>query len=455
MSFLDEDYLLETEAARTLYDGIADLPILDPHSHLDVRELVENEGWNDVWAVEGATDHYVWAAMRARGVPEERITGDASNREKWTALAEVFPELAGSPTYEWVHLDLKRRFGIETPISAATADDIWAETARQLESDEMRPQELLREMSVEVVCSTDDPTSSLDLHERAAEEVEGVDVLPTWRADRAVHVGHREWDAFVDELAEATGIDTSALDGFLDALAATHDHFAAHGCRASDLSVREPVSRPVDRRRAERIYAAERRGEGLTDEERADFAAFVLEYVGELNAEKGWVTQLHVGPVRDYRDDLFERLGSAAGGTVTTNDVDVADGLRHFLNAFDGELDVVLYVVDPTHYPTITTIARAFPNVSVGPAWWFNDSPIGMERQLEYVGSVDLLANHAGMVSDSRKLLSFDSRFELFRRTLANVLGRHVERGQMPMAHATDLAEHVALDRPRELFGFE
>ena len=455
MGFLDEHYLLETEAARDVYGSIADLPILDPHSHVDVREVVENEGWDDVWAVEGATDHYVWAAMRKRGVPEERITGAASNREKWTALAEVFPELAGNPTYEWVHLDLRRRFGIETPVSAETADDVWEETARQLKSDEKRPQELLREMGVEVVCSTDDPTSSLDLHERAASEVRGVDVLPTWRADRVVHVGHRDWDDFVRELADATGIDTGNFEGFLDALAASHDHFAAHGCRASDLSVREPVSRPVERSRAASIYAAERRGETLDDEAVREFEAFALEYIGRLNAEKDWVTQLHIGPVRDYRDDLFERLGSAAGGTVTTGQVDIAEGLRHFLNEFDGDLDVVLYVVDPTHYPTVTTIARAFPNVSVGPAWWFNDSPVGMERQLEYVGSVDLLANHAGMVSDSRKLLSFDSRFEMFRRTLANVLGRQVERGRMPMDVARDLAEHVAHDRPKDLYGFD
>ncbi|QLG29011.1 glucuronate isomerase [Halorarum halophilum] len=454
MGFLDEDYLLETDAARDLYDAVADLPIRDPHSHADVVEIVEDDGWGDIWEVEGATDHYVWAMMRKRGVPEEKITGDASNREKWTALAEVFPEFAGNPTYEWVHLDLKRRFGIENPISAATADEIWEETAAQLEDDTMRPQRLLEEMGVEVVCTTDDPTSSLEYHERAATEVDGTDVLPTWRADRAVHIGHGDWDDFVDELTDATGIDTGSLDGFLDALAATHDRFADHGCRASDLSVYEPVSRPVSETRARRIYEAARRGESPSEREVEDFEAFLLEYIGSLNVEKGWVTQLHIGPVRDYREDLFERLSSAAGGTVTSGDVEIAENLRHFLNTFDGEGEIVLYCVDPTHYPTLATIARAFPNVCVGAAWWFNDSPFGMEHQLEYVGTVDLLANHAGMVSDSRKLLSFDSRFEMFRRSLANVVGRQVERGRMPMDVGLDLVEHVAYDRPGRLYGF-
>jgi glucuronate isomerase len=453
MSFIGDDYLLETSTARELYDSIADLPILDPHSHADVGEIVENEGWNDIWEVEGATDHYVWTLMRKRGVPEEKITGDASNRQKWQALAEVFPEFAGNPTYEWVHLDLKRRFGIEKPISATTADEIWEETATQL-AGEMRPQNLLREMDVEVVCSTDDPTASLKYHERAAAEIPDITILPTWRADRAIHIDHRAWDDFLDELAVSTGIDTDTFENFLAALAATHDYFDEHGCVASDLSMHEPVSRPVSETRARNIYDAERRGRSLSSREIADFKAFVLEYIGLMNAEKGWVTQLHIGPLRDYRDDLFEKLGSAAGGTVSSQNIEIAENLNHFLNTFDGEMETVLYCVDPTHYPTITTIARAFSNVSVGPAWWFNDSPFGMEHQLGYASTVDLLANHSGMVSDSRKLLSYDSRFEMFRRSLANVVGGQVERGRMPMDVAQDLVEHVAYDRPERLFGF-
>ncbi|MFC6906631.1 glucuronate isomerase [Halalkalicoccus tibetensis] len=453
MSFLGDDYLLETETARTLYEGIADLPIVDPHSHADVVEIVEDDGWSDVWEVEGATDHYVWALMRNRGVPEERITGDATNREKWEALAEVFPSFAGNPTYEWVHLDLKRRFGIDRTISSETADEIWEETAAQLEDDSMRPQALLREMDVEVVCSTDDPTSSLENHERAEEEISGVDVLPTWRADRVLQVEDDDWGGFVDELATATDVGTGDLEGFLDALRASHDHFAEHGCVASDVGIRMPVSRPVDDARAAACYEAALAG-SIEGEEAADLQAYLLECIGELNAEKGWTTQFHLGPVRDYREEVHEALGPASGGDVSTQDLDIEGSLKHFLNRFDGEFEVVLYCLDPTHYPTVATLARVFPNVNVGPAWWFNDSPVGIEEQLEYVGTVELLSNSPGMVSDSRKLLSYGSRFEMFRRSLANVVGRQVERGRMPRDVARDLVRTVAYDRPRELYGF-
>ena len=319
----------------------------------------------------------------------------------------------------------------------------------------MRPQQLLETMNVEILCTTDDPTSSLSEHERVAEEINGLDVRPTWRLDRAFHVDSGSWGEFVDELESVTGIQTDTLSGFLDAMAQTHDYFAEHGCQASDLSLTEPVSRPVSRERARSLYERSRDGQNLMETEIRDLQAFILEEVGKLNTEKDWVTQLHIGPVRDYRDSLYETVGADAGGDVSTQSIELTDNLRHYLNTFDDETEIVLYTVDPTHYPSLTTLSRAFPNVSVGPAWWFNDSPFGMDEQLRQVGSVDLLANHAGMVSDSRKLMSFGSRFEMFRRVLSNVLGEMVERGQMPIEHAEQLATHLAYKRPKTLYGFE
>ncbi len=454
MSFLDEGYLLESRAAERLYEEISDLPLLDPHSHVDVEEVLENDTWNDIWEIEGATDHYVWELMRKRGVPERKITGEATNQEKWTALAEVFPEFAGNPTYEWVHLDLKRRFGIHEPISADTADEIWTETKARLQEPAMRPQALLREMNVEVVSSTDDPTSTLEPHRRLASELDGITVRPTWRPDTAMQIDEAGWREYVDELGAATDTETSDLDGFLAALETSHEHFDEHGCGASDHGLREVVSKPVSDRRARAVYRRAYAGETLSPDDVTEFKAYVLERIGEWNSETDWVTQLHVGAVRDYRQSLYERLGADSGGDVSTQDVELTESLKYFCNRFDGDLEIVLYTVDPTHYPTVATIARAFPTVSVGAAWWFNDSPYGMADQLEYVGTVDLLANYAGMVSDSRKLVSFGSRFEMFRRSLANTVGTMVERGQIPEDVATDRVRQVAYDRPKQLWDF-
>ena len=76
-----------------------------------------------------------------------------------------------------------------------------------------------------------------------------------------------------------------------------------------------------------------------------------------------------------------------------------------------------------------------------------------MKRQLEYIGSVDCLSAFAGMVSDSRKLLSYGSRFEMFRRVLSDVLGNMVEYGQIPAEVAIRLARKMSYDGPKAFYG--
>jgi len=452
MGFLDDNYLLETTAARGLYEQVRDLPILDAHNHADIREIVENKPWQDIWVVEGATDHYVWELLRKRGVPERAITGEASNREKWEALATVFPQFIGNPTYEWIHLDLKRRFGIQEVLSGATAQSIWEKTGEQLSQPRMRPQEVLQEMNVEIMCTTDDPTVHLPYHEQAQKEMQATKILPTWRPDKLMNIEKEAWQQEVEDLGEDTGKDVTTLAGLLDALQATHDYFQKLGCVASDHGVQEPYAYYVSAERAEQIFQKASQGNALTPEEIRDYKAYMLVQFGKMNQATDWVTQVHIGPVRDYRDTLAQSLGPDTGGDISTQSVEIVGNLRYFMNEFDEQLKIILYCVDPSHLPTLVTLARAFPNVSMGAPWWWNDSPYGMETQLKYIATIDLLANHAGMVTDSRKVMSFDSRTEMFRRTLCNVIGEMVEKGQIPDEPALNLVKTLSYQRPRDLF---
>jgi len=452
MSFLDANYLLDSDAARQLYKEVENLPIVDAHNHADLEEIVTNKPWEDIWQVEGATDHYVWELMRKRGVPEENITGRSSNHSKWEALSAVFPSLAGNPTYEWVHLDLKRQFGIDELLSSATAQKIWERSEALLRSPELLPQSLLQIMQIEVMCTTDDPTINLPHHERAAREITSTRILPTWRPDKAMNISSPAWKQLLVQLEAETGEDVSTIQGLLQVLQSTHAYFVKLGCVASDHGVSEPYSHFVSQDSAALVHEKAFSGEELSRDEVMDYKAFMLHRFGEMNASAGWVTQLHIGPVRDYRDSLVEDLGPDSGGDISSQSIDIAGNLHRFLNEFDNKLEIVLYCVDPTHLPTLATIARAFPNVSLGAAWWWNDSPYGMETQLKYISTVDLLANYGGMVTDSRKLISFGSRTEMFRRTLCNVIGEMVQKGQLPDGPATDLVRSLSYHRPKELF---
>lgn len=452
MEFLGSSYLLESKTAQSLYEEIRNLPIVDPHNHADIEEIVENRCWNDIWEVEGATDHYVWELMRRCGIDEELVTGSASNREKWDALARVFPKFIGNPTYEWIHLDLKRRFGIGDIIREETAEVIWETAQEALRQDEFKPRQILEQMKVEIMCTTDDPTLHLPYHERAREGDFSTRIFPTWRPDKLMNLNSRTWGATIHRLASESDTDISSLQDLLSVLESTHTYFSRLGCAASDHGLSQPFSADIKLSEVEPIFQKALRMEDLKREEIEKFKAFMLVFFAELNSESNWVMQLHIGPVRDYRDSLYQDLGPDSGGDISSNQVEFVDNLRFLLNRFDSRLPIILYCVDPIHLPTLATIARAFPNVFLGAPWWFNDSPIGMERQLEYIASVDLLWSHAGMVTDSRKLISFGSRTEMFRRILCNVTGKMIERGQLPADPGLDLVRWLSYQRQIELF---
>ncbi len=453
--FLGNDYLISSSAGKTIFQEICDLPLIDAHNHADVAEIARNDNYTDIWQIEGATDHYVWEVLRKRGVDEELITGAADNRDKWLAAAAVWPELLGNPTYEWVHLDLQRILGIKTLIQADSGAAIWDKTREILARPEMKPQTLLQTMKVEVMCSTDDPIDSLEHHQALQDSPIAGMVRPTFRPDAAMNVFKPEWPAYIEKLERRVNGTFKNIGDLIAALQTCHDYFAANGCIASDHGVEVPYGYQVEEDDADDAFRKARKGERLDVDELVNYMAYVLNEVAEMDSEKGWVFQLHLGCVRDVRDSLKDAIGPDSGGDISDHMVPIVEPLTAFLNRFDGRLKTVLYCLEPHHQATLATLTRAFgADVNLGSAWWLNDTPIGMKRQLEYIATVDCLSNFAGMVSDSRKLLSYASRHEMFRRCLANVLGDIVDQGRAPEAAAVKLAKKLCYDRPKELFGF-
>ncbi len=456
MAFLDKNYLLTTESAKAIYGEIGSLPILDPHNHCDVKALAEDRGFQDLWEAEAATDHYVWELMRKCGVPEELVTGKtASNYEKWKALAGVFEMFAGNPTYEWVHLDLRTRLGIDLEINAENADAIWEASKAKLQTAAFSPQSLILAMNVEAMCSTDDPADTLEYHQMLSTGRLAGRVHPTFRPDNAMNIDKPTWNAYVDKLGKRWNRSLDTLDDFLDVLAQAHDAMGKLGTVASDHGVVTPFAYQLDKAVAAELFKRARNGEALSAAENAAFRGYFLNEMAELDAQKGWVFQLHYGAVRDVRRSLFDNLGADVGGDISDHNIDVVQPVLPLLNRFDNRLKVVLYNMNPAHNATLAMLTRAFgANVCLGPAWWLNDSYIGIKTQLELGASIDLFSNMTGMVSDSRKILSYGSRFDVYRRTLAGVLGDQADRGQMSLATAKKLAKRLTYDRPKAFFGF-
>ncbi len=454
MPFIGKKYLLSSECAERIYGKIEGLPIVDPHNHAIVSEIASNGNYGNPWQFFIGTDHYIWSLLRKFSVEERYITGTASPEEKWNRLAGVFPHMAGNPVYEWMHLELRRFMGIEELLGPSTGRMIWEKTCRLLKEPGYRPQALLGRLGVEVMCSSDDPVDLLDDHDKVNSAMGRILVHPTWRADRIVSVSAPWWPGYVRQLSERFGADASSLQGLLDNLQKSHDYFALHGCLASDHSMRIPFHCVSERKQADRIFTRVYSGQTATEEEKGILADFIFSQLAEMDSSRNWVFQMHLGVVRDTRNSLFDSFGPDAGCDVSDHSADMLPPLKSFLNRFDGRLKVILYCLDFVYQATFATLSRAFgPNVRLGAAWWFCDTPFGMKRQLEYMSSVDLLHFYPGMVSDSRRILAYGSRFEMFRRVLSDVLGNMVEKGRVPEEIASEIAGRICYSGPREFFG--
>ncbi|WP_437616062.1 glucuronate isomerase [Erwinia sp. V71] len=442
-SFMNEDFLLQSDTARRLYhDFAADMPIYDFHCHLNPREIAEDRRFANLGQIWLEGDHYKWRALRAAGVDESLITGSSSDYDKYLAWAETVPKMLGNPLYHWTHLELRRPFGITgTLFGPDSARAIWDRCAEQLATPEFSARGIMRQMKVRMVGTTDDPIDSLQYHRQIADDDSiDIDVAPSWRPDKVFKI---ELEGFVDYLGKLEAAADVAIDSFTAlrrALLLRLDHFSAHGCRASDHGIETLRYAPVpDDKVLDGILAKRRRGDTLEELEIAQFSTAVLVWLGAEYARRGWVMQLHIGAIRNNSTRMFRLLGPDSGFD-SIGDNNIAWPLARLLDSMDVNDQLpktILYCLNPRDNEVLATMAGNFQSAGVagkiqfGSGWWFNDQRDGMLRQLEQLSQIGLLSQFVGMLTDSRSFLSY-TRHEYFRRILCNLLGQWVQDGVVP-----------------------
>ena len=441
--FLSEDFLLQTETAKALYHDFArDMPIIDYHCHLPVQEIAEDRTFENLTQIWLNGDHYKWRAMRADGVSEKYITGDATDLEKFQAWAATVPKTLRNPLYLWTHLELKRCFGIsDMLLSPDTAGEIF-ETGRQmLQTPAFSTREILKKMNVRVLCTTDDPVDDLSHHRKLFEDQSfEIKVLPAFRPDKAMAVETPDaFNPWVDQLEGAADINIADFESFLAALQKRHDFFHRMGCRLSDHGLEQPFAEDFSAADIARIFEKVRSGQTVGQPEILQFkSAMMLELAG-MDAEKGWVQQFHLGPLRNVNSRALKTLGPDTGFD-TMGDFEMAGPLAAFLDRLDRAnklAKTIIYSINPGDYEMLAAMIGNFQDGTVpgkmqfGAAWWFNDQRLGIEHQLNALSNSGLLSRFVGMLTDSRSFLSYP-RHEYFRRILCNLLGKDVERGELP-----------------------
>jgi len=465
MSFIQDGFLLQTPAARRLYDAHASRqPIFDYHSHLPPKDIASDRRFANLFEIWLEGDHYKWRAMRANGIPEVYCTGDADPYEKFKAWSATVPRCLRNPLYHWTHLELKRHFGIDELLNESSAERIWAETAERLQSPELSARGILTKFGVKVLCTTDDPADDLDSHAQIRAASLATAVYPTFRPDRALDVHLPAiFNPWVDRLAAVSGVDITRFSDLQDALRRRHQDFHDAGGRLSDHGLaRCPVALSTERTAAATFDKA-RAGQTVSPEEQEGFASLMMHFFGKLDAEKGWTKQLHLGARRNASTRGFESSGRDSGYD-SIGDWPQADALAVFLDRLDQEQALprtIVYNVNPADNYVMATMVGNFQDGSVrgkmqfGSGWWFLDQKEGIEWQLNALSNAGLLAHFVGMITDSRSFMSFP-RHEYFRRVLCNLVGRDVETGELPddPALVGRLIEDVCSGNAARYFGW-
>ncbi len=439
--FLSEDFLLHNDFAKRLYHEVAaDLPIIDYHCHLPPQQVSTDyrfKNLTDIWL---RGDHYKWRAMRINGIDERFCTGDATDKEKFMAFARTVPYTIGNPIYHWAHLELRRPFGLsDIVLNEDTAERVWNETNEMLATPEFSARSIMQKMKVEMVGTTDDPIDDLSAHKVVAEDKAfPVQMLPSWRPDKAFNIHLDTFPAYIEALANAADVEITRFADLCHALDKRLQHFADHGCCITDhaldtVSYADSTEQELDAILAKRLSGGE-----ASEFETAQFKTAVLVYLGREYAKRGWVQQYHIGALRNNNQRMFKLLGPDTGFD-SINDGLIAMPLARLLDALDRENALpktILYGLNPRDNEVLATMCGNFQDGSVegkiqfGSGWWFNDQKDGMERQMTQLAQLGLLSRFVGMLTDSRSFMSY-TRHEYFRRILCQMLGQWVEDGEI------------------------
>ncbi len=465
-AFLDQDFLLQSATAQTLYHQYAAaMPIIDYHNHLVPQQIADDHQFDNITQAWLYGDHYKWRAMRAHGVDEKYITGNASDEEKFMKWAETVPYTMRNPLYHWTHLELQRYFGVTEVLNSASAKRIYDHCAALLKTPDYSVKNLLLKMNVKVLCTTDDPIDDLGYHKQIKASGYAIKVLPTFRPDKAMAVDDiATFNAYVKSLAQVVGYGIQDLSTYKKAIGERHDYFHACGGRLSDHGLEHIYAEDYTEEQIAKIFGQLISGANVSDHEKWQFKSAMLVYFAHLDHAKGWTQQFHLGALRNNNARLLGSLGPDTGFD-SIGDFEQAKPLSKFLNHLDSTNQLaktILYNLNPGDNELLATMTGNFQDGTIvgkmqfGSSWWFLDQKDGMESQMNALSNMGLLSHFVGMLTDSRSFLSFP-RHEYFRRILCNLMGQDVENGELPadMEWLGKLVKDISYTNASEFFNFE
>lgn len=462
--FIHDNFLLENKYAEELYHTYAKhQPIIDYHNHLPPQEISEDKIFNNLTKVWVNGDHYKWRAMRTLGINEDFITGKASDKEKFMHWAKTVPYTMRNPLYHWTHLELARYFDVYELLNESSAERIYQITSEKLSSPEYSCQNLLRKANAEVVCTTEDPTDTLEHHKKLAKSNFEIKVSTAFRPDKAILISNDNYNEYINALGKSANKEINSYKDLQDVLRRRIQYFHDNGCRLCDHGLNSIPFEAHTEAEVKSIFKKKREGQNISQEESTKFQSALLLFLSETYHEFGWVQQFHLGALRNNNARMHRILGPDTGWD-SIGDYPQAEKLSAFLNTLDGKdklTKTIIYNLNPADNEIMATMIGNFNDGSVkgkvqfGSGWWFLDQKDGMTKQMNALSNMGMISCFIGMLTDSRSFLSFP-RHEYFRRLLCNLLGDEIKRGELPneMEWIGKLVADISYFNAKEYFNF-
>lgn len=466
-AFMDKDFLLETETAKTLFHQYAEkMPIIDYHCHIQPQEIAENRQFKNITQVWLGGDHYKWRLIRSNGTPESKITGkDSTDREKFQEFAKALPKAIGNPLYHWTHLELQRFFDCDIPLNENTAEEIWQLCNEKLQQPEMSVQGLIKKANVKLICTTDDPADSLKWHKKIKEDgLCSAKVIPAMRPDAIMRVNMPGYSDYVQKLSEVSGIQIKNMDDIRHALKLRMDFFETMGCKVTDHALEYVFYRPYTEEAVNKIITRALNNETISTVEEETYKTALLEFLASEYTKRDWAMQIHYSALRNNNTNMYKQLGPDTGFDCIAS-YNCGEGLVALLDALNTKNilpKTIIYSLNPADNALIGSIIGSFQGEGVhgkiqqGAAWWFNDTKQGMIAQLTSIANLSVLGNILGMLTDSRSFLSYP-RHEYYRRILCNFIGNLVENGEYPadMEYLGKLVQNISYYNAKNYFNLD
>ncbi len=437
MSYIKEDFLLTNKTAQNLYFNYAkDAPIFDYHCHLPEKQILDNEQFNDVFEIWLKGDHYKWRLMRNFGVNEEYITGQKSNKEKFIAYCETLSTAFGNPLYHWSQVELKEFFNCELEINGANAELIWDWCNEYIKINKITPSTLIEKSNVSHLFTTNEIFDDLTTFELIAKKDYKFKVIPAFRADKIMNIEAKGYVGFIEKLASLTN-EINNISDLETAIETRLKEFIKVGTVASDIAL-EKVCVVSDKESADKVFKSALDGESICTKQAEIFKGYFTYFLMKLYAKYDIRVELHLGAMRNNNSVMLEKLGLDTGydSISEENSIRLTSRLFDKLNCENALPKTILFNLNPKMNSEIMTLIGCFQDdsakgkIQYGPAWWFLDNKIGMEKHLEDLTATGHIGAFIGMLTDSRSLLSYP-RHHYFRRILCNYLGKLVENGEI------------------------